>query len=144
MIVLDAGTDLVAGEPRQLTRSYWLEDSVHITVERTGRVDVSGLSDLELGGGAVEALDDSTTSRHTTVRVVLDDPLRCPTSLLPYNVRRDSPRSSPTNQRSRSCTSPFGRRQGTSMREPHGGTPSRSGHSDEFVQLESDPNRRSH
>ena len=82
VIVLDAGTDLVAGEPRQLTRSYWPEDSVHITVERTGAgwPTFQDLSDLELleAVRAVEALDDSTTSRHTTVRVVLDDPAAVP------------------------------------------------------------------
>ena len=63
VIVLDAGTDLVAGEPRQLTRSYWPEDSVHITVERTGAgwPTFQDLSDLELleAVRAVEALDDA-------------------------------------------------------------------------------------
>ena len=82
VIVLDAGTDLVAGEPRQLTRSYWPEDSVHITLERTGAgwPTFQDLSDLELleAVRAVEALDDSTTDRHTTVRVVLDDPAAVP------------------------------------------------------------------
>lgn len=67
VIVLDTGTDLVAGRPEDLTRAYWPEDSVVITLEG-GPQAQARLGDLEVVAGVrrVEIDDDGA-------RVVLDD-----------------------------------------------------------------------
>ncbi len=69
VVVLDAGTDLVSGVPSDLTRAYWPEDSVEISIEG----DQSTLSDLTVLDGVRRT---ETTSRG--VRVVLDSPCFTP------------------------------------------------------------------
>ncbi len=65
VVVLDAGTDLVSGRPADLTRDYWPEDSVEISIEG----DQATLADLEVIEG-VRRTELGTTG----ARVVLDDP----------------------------------------------------------------------
>ncbi|MEM8709094.1 MAG: ABC transporter ATP-binding protein, partial [Actinomycetota bacterium] len=69
VIVLDTGTDLVAGRPSELTRTYWPEDSVHITLEG-GEADQAKLFDLDVMPGVVRV----ETATGSGARVVLDDP----------------------------------------------------------------------
>ena len=138
VIVLDAGTDLVAGEPRQLTRSYWLEDSVHITVERTGAgwPTFQDLSDLELleAVRAVEALDDDRTDRHTTVRVVLDNPAAVPDVVAALANTEATRKVLPCQPTLELYFRRSAERQATSMRDRTvGRRPGASVPSDEFV-----------
>lgn len=65
VIVLDAGTDLVSGRPDELTRTFWPEDSVEISVEG----DPAAISDLAVITGVRRS---EPTPRG--VRAVLDDP----------------------------------------------------------------------
>ncbi len=69
VVVLDAGTDLVSGVPSDLTRAYWPEDSVEISIEG----DQSTLNDLTVLNGVRRT---EMTSRG--VRVVLDSPAFTP------------------------------------------------------------------
>ncbi len=105
VIVLDVGTDLVAGEPRQLTRTYWPEDSVLIAVERSdsGWPSTDDLADLELvdgvrrvepvggpmatdeagaGGAAGAGAEGNGHRTQSAVRAVLDDPAVTPEVVL--------------------------------------------------------------
>ena len=65
IVVLDDGTDLVSGQPAELVRRYWPEDSVEISVEGGASLvgDLSGLA------GVRRAETDERG-----VRVFLDDP----------------------------------------------------------------------
>ena len=65
VIVLDTGTDLVAGPPNHLTRTYWPEDSVMVAIEG----DQMKLADLDVVPG-VRRVEIQTAG----ARVVLDDP----------------------------------------------------------------------
>ncbi len=69
VVVLDAGTDLVSGEPAELTRHYWPEDSVEISIEG----DQSTLTDLDVLDGARR-----TEITRRGARVVLDNPTVTP------------------------------------------------------------------
>ena len=83
VVVLDVGTDLVAGAPADLTRSYWPEDSVHVLIEG-GHAGESGrgagaesvLQDVEVIPGVrrVETAGEPAGG----ARVVLDDPAVTP------------------------------------------------------------------
>ena len=65
VVVLDTGTDLVSGEPGELTRTFWPEDSVHIAVEgdRHQLDDLAVLNGVRRvepqAGGACVVLDDA-------------------------------------------------------------------------------------
>lgn len=76
VVVLDVGTDLVSGEPVQLTRTYWPEDSVLVAVERndSGWPTLDDVRDLELLDGVrrVEPTESPADDRRTTARVVVD------------------------------------------------------------------------
>ena len=69
VIVLDTGTDLVSGQPSDLTRTYWPEDSVRIAVEG----DQAKLADLEILPG-VRRVELGAAD----ARVVLNDPAVTP------------------------------------------------------------------
>jgi len=77
IVVLDAGTDLVAGAPADLVRQYWPEDSVLIAVEHDP-ASVAPFEDLaELPGvRRIEPLSES--GRDPEARVVLDHPAVTP------------------------------------------------------------------
>lgn len=64
VVVLDAGTDLVAGKPADLIRRYWPEDAVEIAIESGDSLD-----DLTVLNG-VKRLEPGTRG----VRVVLENP----------------------------------------------------------------------
>ncbi len=65
VIVLDEGTDLVAGEPERLTRGLWPDDSVEISIEG----DQAALADLTVVAGV-------RSSKPTTngYRITIDHP----------------------------------------------------------------------
>ncbi len=65
VIVLDAGTDLVSGQPDELTRTYWPEDSVEISIEG----DPTAIADLVVITGVRR-----TEPTPRGVRAILDDP----------------------------------------------------------------------
>ena len=75
VIVLDTGTDLVSGRPSDLTRTFWPEDSVHITLEG-GPTAQGKLADLDVMPGVirVEAIESGSGG----ARVVVDDPAITP------------------------------------------------------------------
>ena len=65
VIMLDGGTDLVSGQPGDLTRTFWPEDSVDISIDD----DPSILGDLSIIAGV-----RSAEPMNRGVRVILDDP----------------------------------------------------------------------
>lgn len=75
VVVLDVGTDLVAGAPTDLTRQYWPEDSVLVAVEGDATAQTK-LHDLDVLPGVrrVEAAGGPSGG----ARVVLDDPAITP------------------------------------------------------------------
>lgn len=79
VVVLDVGTDLVAGAPADLTRSYWPEDSVHIAVEGDATAQAS-LRDVDVLPGVrrVEMAAQKSGEPAGAARVVLDDPAVTP------------------------------------------------------------------
>ena len=77
IVVLDAGTDLVAGAPAELVRQYWPEDSVLIAVEHD---PASGapFEDLAELPGVRRIEPTSEAGRGPEARVVLDHPAVTP------------------------------------------------------------------
>ena len=71
VIVLDAGTDLVAGRPSELTRTYWPEESVNITLAGDNTAQAK-LFDLDVIPGVARV--DPTAEPGCGARIVLDDP----------------------------------------------------------------------
>src|SRR5689334_10922927 len=72
IIVLDGGTDLLAGSQEELTRLYWPPNLVHLGAE-----DPSQLLHVERWDG-VMALEATVRNRPGVVQVQLDDPARIP------------------------------------------------------------------
>ncbi len=65
VIMLDGGTDLVSGQPDELTRTFWPEDSVDISIDG----DPSTIGDLSMIAG-VRSVEPTPRGVH----VILDDP----------------------------------------------------------------------
>jgi ABC-2 type transport system ATP-binding protein len=72
IVVLDGGTDLLAGRQDELTRRYWPPNLVHLEAERPG--DLGRLD----GWPGVLALQTGLRGRPGVVRVQLDDLARVP------------------------------------------------------------------
>ncbi|MGB1506714.1 MAG: ATP-binding cassette domain-containing protein [Acidimicrobiales bacterium] len=77
IVVLEAGTDLVAGAPAELVRQYWPEDSVLIAVEHDP-ASVAPFKDLAELPGVRRIEPTSEGGRGPEARVVLDHPAVTP------------------------------------------------------------------
>ncbi len=72
IVVLDGGTDLLAGSQEQLTRLYWPPNLVHL-----GAQDPSQLRQVGRWDGVIR-VDTNVANRPGVVQVQLDDPSRIP------------------------------------------------------------------
>ncbi|MEM7140032.1 MAG: ABC transporter ATP-binding protein [Actinomycetota bacterium] len=75
VVVLDTGTDLIAGPPAELTRRFWPEDSVEIAVD--GAATDPTAADIGAVATAVAGVRRVEPSKHGQ-RVILDDPAITP------------------------------------------------------------------
>jgi ABC-2 type transport system ATP-binding protein len=72
IIVLDAGTDLLAGSQKELTRLYWPPNLVHLGAENASAL--ARVADFD----GVIAMESIVRNRPGVVQVQLDDPARIP------------------------------------------------------------------